>query len=285
MKSAELLREIESIARSRGDLACERHPLAYRCGRFDLLRVASSEIARTDKVLFVLSGLHGDERAGPLSILKFLDEITQRAHTLGVKLVVYPLANPSGFDAGTRYNGDHDSGAEGNGDFLRDVDGGWRWSIDVDDRLPVETVALGRLLKEREPRAQIRAVLDLHQDCLTSDLGAAAYHYAFGDLGAYQTIVDELRAVVPVLANTEIGAGFGVQIDERGNVVRATGDEAPPRTDENGFIVRHDGSIVDLAFREGVPFAVAAETTGATPIDVACEVNRRWLHGLLRAIA
>ena len=42
--------------------------------------------------------------------LEYLTEIFERAHEAGIKLIVYPLGNPSGFDRGTRYNIDNDKG-------------------------------------------------------------------------------------------------------------------------------------------------------------------------------
>jgi hypothetical protein len=52
-----------------------------------------------------------------------------------------------------------------------------------------------------------------------------------------------------------------------------------------GFIRRHDGTLSDLLFRLGVRHSIAAETTGATPMTDAIEVNRLWIEGLFELAA
>ncbi|MBI1946304.1 MAG: succinylglutamate desuccinylase/aspartoacylase family protein [Deltaproteobacteria bacterium] len=293
--AAALLDRVAAVVARRGDLVLTRRELHYRAGRWPLVRVASRALDETPRVLLVLAGLHGDEVAGPITVASELDHLAERAHARGLGVVVYPLANPSGFDAGTRYNADHDRGSAGNGDFLRYLreDGSvvdevepsptpraWRWSSELGVPLPAETRALHELLT-RDPLERVVAALDLHQDLLTQGVGPAAYAYSFGDTSVYRDVVAQARALVPLLANRAIGAGFGVQIDERGRAVQPEGDAGAPTSDADGFVVRHDGSLTDLLYRLGAPYSVAVETTGATPLDVACAVNRVWLDGLL----
>ena len=52
----------------------------------------------------IFAGLHGDEVAGVLAAVRFLEELARKpgiAH--GYELYVYPLCNPTGFEDGTRH--------------------------------------------------------------------------------------------------------------------------------------------------------------------------------------
>ena len=297
--SSTLLARIEDSVARRGDLVLARHELVYRAGRWPLVRVASRALGEAKGVVLVLAGLHGDEIAGPITVAQELDGLAERAHRHGLGLIVYPLANPSGFDVGTRYNADHDRGSAGNGDFLRylsddgtlvdEVEPGptprrWRWSSELGVALPVETRALHECLR-RDPLTRVLAALDLHQDLLSEGVGPAAYAYAFGDRSAYRSIVDAVGALVPLLAERAIGAGFGVEIDEEGRARQPSVITAVPISDADAFIERHDGSLTDLMYRLGVQHSIAVETTGATPLDVACAVNRAWLEGIVELAA
>ena len=298
--ASDLLATLAATVAGRSDLVMETHALQHRCGRYDIARIASRDLASGPLVL-VQAGLHGDEKAGPLTFARHLHDIVDYAHARGVKLIMFPLANPSGFDGNTRYNGDHDRGSAGNGDFLRYIlaDGSyadelppafaesalpWCWSSDVDVALPAETKLMQALLR-REPLARIAAALDLHQDCLTPGLGPCSYAYAFGDMRRYQGITSAVRAWVPLLADRVIGAGFGVEIDGKGDAQRPQSSGAHPTSDADGFLVRHDGSLTDLFFRLGARHSVAVETSGATPIDVACAVNLLWIKGMIDLVS
>ena len=90
---------------------------------------------------------------------------------------------------------------------------------------------------------------------------------------------------LPVLGNTVLGAGFGVEIDAHGVATKHQSDSVHPRSDDDGLIQRHDGSLTDLFYRLGARASVAVETTGATPLDVACAVNMVWIRGILELAA
>lgn len=293
-------RAITALSR-RPDVALSRHRLHYRCGRFQLLRLASKPLPASTPLLLVRAGIHGDEVAGPITLARHLERLFDRAHSSGIGMLVYPLGNPSGYLHGLRYNADHDTGDEGNNDFLRYLlaDGRWAgalapgqsftrfaWSSDpvTGVRLPLETTTMHRVLRA-DPLAQVRAAVDLHQDHLTPGADAAAYHYAFGDRHAYAGIIACIRRHLPVLAHTAIGAGFGTRIDATGQVLGTPMLDGAPVSDGSGFIERHDGTLSDLMWRLGVPYSVAPETTRATSLDVSVEVNVAWLEGLIDLLA
>ena len=280
-KTAGYDEELMKLANGRRDIRIERHRLAHDRGGFDFYRIVSRDARPDDRFMLIRAGIHGDEVAGPLTILHYFNHIFDYAHKRGIRLIVYPLGNPAGYDARQRYNTDGGGKSGVNNDFVRyglengnivdDIRRGakfrrWYWSSDsrLQLRLPAETQLMHHLLR-RDPLESIVAALDLHQDNISRIDRPAAYHYAFGDLTVYGRIVQRIRKTVPVLDHKVISAG----------------QTSGMRTDAEGFIVRHDGTLGDLLYRLGVPYPVTAETTGKTPLDTAFRVNLLWIKGLI----
>jgi hypothetical protein len=294
MPSTEYHALLRAKVDARSDLVCTTHPLTYRAGTWELLRIASTDVSPHDKVVVVRATIHGDEISGALSILNYFDELVDYAHQRGLKLILYPLGNPSGFDRRLRYNVDHHMG-DGNNDFLRYVmdDGSIEsdlgpgkpstpWTIANDPALGIDLPEESRVMLElvqRDPLSQVVAAFDWHQDLVT-DLPMCAYHYAYGDLARYDEIAARIAEVVPLLAGYDMAGGFGEQIDDQGRLVPLT-DGVAVRSDANGFIVRHDGSFSDFYQHIGAAHSVATETTGATPMKQACLVNWIWFTGVV----
>ena len=235
--------------------------------RFDLVGLRSPG----EPLVLITAGFHGDEKAGPLTLLAHTPEIVAYAAARGVGLAIYPCVNPSGFEAHVRYNL---SGERPNNDFLRYelAPGVWRGEllhgekflrvVPAVDGLPKETAALAREL-DRLPLPA--AALDLHQDNFIH--GDLFYAYVFGDLGAYRPLMARAGALVPVLRSSIVDSGH-----EPGSDVRA---------DREGLIVCHDGSITDRYPRAGVPYTAAIETTTDTPSELADEINLIWARGFI----
>ena len=219
----------------------------------------------------ITAGFHGDEKAGPRTILDHTPEIVAYAAERGVGLTVYPCVNPSGFEDHTRYNA---SGERPNNDFLRYelAPGVWRGElydgqsftriVPASHGLPKETAALARALDAGPTPV---AALDLHQDNFIH--GAMFYAYVFGDFAAYRPLLARSGSLVPVLRSTIVDSGH-----EPGSDVRA---------DAEGFIICHDGSITDRFHRAGVPYTAAIETTTETPADLADQINLIWIRGFI----
>ena len=273
--------ELKRLSAERRDIKIKRHRLRHRSSRCDFFRIVSRGTKQNDRFMLIRAGIHGDEVAGPLTIIRYFDRIFDYAHKRDVKLIVYPLGNPAGFDARQRYNTDCSESSGINNDFVRyelengdwtdDIGRGakikrWYWSSDrrLNQKLPAETQLMHELLR-RDPLENIVAALDLHQDNISKIDHAAAYHYAFGDLSVYGRIVEAIHKTVPVLANKLISAG----------------QSSGMRTSKEGFIIRHDGTLGDLLYRLGVKYSVTVETTGKTPLDKACRVNWLWIKGLI----
>ena len=219
----------------------------------------------------VTAGFHGDEKAGPRTLLAHTAEIVAYAAERGVGLTVYPCVNPSGFETNTRYNV---SGERPNNDFLRYelASGVWRGElydgqpfkkvVPAWEGLPKETAALARAL-DRSPTPV--AALDLHQDNFIR--GPFFYAYIFGDPAWYRPLLARSGTLVPVLRSSIVDSGH-----EPGSDVRA---------DPEGFIFCHDGSITDRFHRAGVPYTAAIETTTDTPAELSDEINLIWVRGFI----
>jgi hypothetical protein len=219
----------------------------------------------------ITAGFHGDEKAGPLTLLEHVSEIVTYAAERDVGLAIYPCVNPSGFEAHTRYNV---TGERPNNDFLRyeTAPGAWRGELregedflrvePASEGIPKETAALAR---ELDGRPTPNAALDLHQDNFIH--GSLFYAYIFGDRACYRPMLARSGALVPVLRNALVDSGH-----EPGTDVHA---------DREGFIVCHDGSVTDRFHRAGVPYTAAIETTTETPWPLADEINLIWIRGFI----
>ena len=283
MKAKSYIAKCIKRIESRNDVVWNVYPLHYKAWTFELLRIQSKKITSKDKVILITSWIHGEEIAGPLSLLTYFNRIIDFIHHHGYKVIIYPLTNPSGFERGTRMNIDDDSWDSGNNDFLRYllpngniVDELWdkkeytkRYRSNdplLKLKLPVETTMLTTLIKQ-DVYNHIMISVDFHQDYIKKERWICAYHYAFGDFTLYDPIIHELEKYIPLLSNSMINSWFMV----RKHTV----------TNDHGFIVRHDGSITDLMWRLGVPYTVAVETTGQTPLPLAKKINRLWIKWLV----
>ena len=293
MKTNDLYSKLINSLQGRRDVWIEKHKVHYKKGKYDVLKIKSRNIGKKDKVVLITAGIHGDEIAGPLTLFKYINEIITRAHTQGLKIIIYPLTNPSGFDK-TRYNIDNYKGTYGNNDFIRytlkdgrivdDLGSSTDFvSFDLpkvtDKILPQETRLLHSLIK-KDIKNNIIASIDLHQDYLTPTKESGAYHYSFGNLKLYKDIIKQIEKIVPIYKNKPVGAGFSVKISKDGKIAKGISNDLVV-SDKQGFIVRHDGSLSDYMFRLGVKYCVTTETFSATPLDVACKVNLIWIKGII----
>ncbi|MGZ3457388.1 MAG: hypothetical protein ACXU86_02665 [Archangium sp.] len=217
-----------------------------------------------DRWLVITSGFHGEEPAGPLTLSQYFEDIAEYARERKVGLRVYPCINPSGFEDGSRYNR---SGEKPNNDFIRyeTAPGVWkgelargepflRWALY--DGGPKETRAV-RSDMARYPAPQ--AALDIHQDNYLPL--AATYAYTFGDKGAYRPLTKASSAYAHVIRDDKV-------------------DESN-RTDADGLIEYHDGSVTDYFLRSGVPYSAALETTTRTPLEACHAINLLWIRGFI----
>jgi hypothetical protein len=247
----------------------EIRPFATVVEGADSYELLYAEIAG-GRTLTITAGFHGDEVAGPLTLLEHMPEIVAHAQRQGVGLRIYPCLNPSGFTDGTRYNR---SGEFPNNDLLRyevtpgrwvgELRGGHQFSrLDLHRDGPKETRAI---LEDLERASAPDGALDLHQDPWLD--GALSYAYVFGPRAAYLPLVAATDPIVRLARD--------VKVDDEDNV----------HSDKDGLIELHDGSVTDYFFRRGVPFTAALETTTQTPLARSHEVNLLWIRGFIDLVA
>jgi hypothetical protein len=258
MEYAEYLDRFRAHARL---ATVEEYASVIENGRpYPLLRVITPGL----RTCTITAGFHGEEPAGPLTLLEHLPEILEHARARGVGLRIYPNINPSGFEVGSRYNA---SGEQPNNDFLRYelTPGEWvgelpdgasflRWELFSGG--PKET----RVLRaDLEPQSAPHAALDIHQDRYSE--GALTYAYVFEPLAAFEPLVERSSEHLPI--------GRELQLDPQ------------HRTGPSGLVVSHDGSVSDYFFRRGVPYCATLETTTHSPMSACHRVNLIWIHGFI----
>lgn len=124
----------------------------------------------------IFAGIHGDEEAGVFAAVRFLRRLAERPGLArGYELFVYPLCNPSGFDAATRE-------AAGGRDLNREF---WKGSPAIEVRL------LERQIRGR----RFDGLISLHADFESAGL----YAYALGAQVTEHVVEPALRAAERVL--------------------------------------------------------------------------------------
>jgi len=256
---ADYLQQLLGAADATG-LAMSEYGRVDELGRsWPLLKLESTGRVR----LTITAGFHGEEPAGPLTCLHHLPAITAYARSRDVGLTIYPCINPSGFEAGHRYNA---SGEQPNNDFLRyETASGVKGELAANEAFtrwflydggPKETRAV-RADLEKSPTPH--AAIDLHQDAWVRR--PCHYAYMFGDRAPFEALV---RRTVPFAK-----AAVHLQVYEN------------KLTDHCGLIVDHDGSVSDYFRRRGSRWVVTLETSTATPMNRAQQVNLLWVKGFV----
>lgn len=271
--------------------------------RYRFLRIASADIDRNDNILLITTGMHGDEATGPLFVLRRINWILNTAHEAGVKVIIYPLINPSGFELGTHYNLLGDAKLQrGNNDFLvfRNRKGDIAYDLGTRDtaalvlkfrssdrrlrlRLPPEARLMHRLLENDfwNHHKQIIGALDLHEgkdeDELALKEPAGAFHYAFVKHAFAGIARNVARAGIPVLRNRSVSDGFERSSDGYA-LVRVM------KTDNDGCIRYYDGSLTEYLWRLKVPYAACVDTTNGLFRRRIMELYGLWVRGMIALI-
>jgi hypothetical protein len=145
------------------------------------LAISAWHTPKRGEALWILSGIHGEEPAGPNAIARQLEAIAELADS-GVPMVVIPLANPKAYRANWRYPNtaerDWRKGGYSVGDaeyLLPDLETGTKPRDDAPSG--PDTEALTRSVLELAKAYPPRLVLDLHEDELSTTGG---YIYSQG---------------------------------------------------------------------------------------------------------
>ena len=225
--------------------------------------------------LVIISGVHGEEQVGPVTLLEYLDEILSYAKAQGVALSIYPMYSPTGWGRGKRHTVE---GKRTNKLVEYRIDGKWKADL-MDD----EQYSNVRMAKDATEEAKTMfndamvhppvAMLDIHQD---SDLDkmdkpAVTYAYTF-ERGPYQAISREAGKYLPLAVGTKVEL--------------YDGEKNKATVGPDGLIVCHMDDTTQGAFKLiGAKHSVTVETSlGADPKKVK-QVNLVWIKGMIDLVA
>jgi predicted deacylase len=182
----------------------------------------------------IVAGIHGNEIAGPLSVLRILSSLI---HDLpqGFRYVVYPMINPSGFDLRQRFDADG-----------RDLNAIYEGTLKSQNYEEVQV-----FFEDVQKFAPFEALMALHED---SDL-EKFYMYGLGEenLQFYHAICAYARTWVEPWNNAEI---YGCHSDDFGLILATARDHA------------FDGALYKM---ELAKIAYTLETPGK--LDIEFRVN------------
>jgi len=152
----------------------------------------------------IVSGIHGNEIAGPLCILKIVDAII---HDLPeqFRYIVYPMINPSGFDLRQRFDADH-----------RDLNALYAPTLRSKNYFEVQV-----FFQDALKFTPFEAVITLHED---SDKDKF-YMYGLGkeNIDFYHAICGFAKTCIPPWMNGEIE---GCITDEHGLILSNSRDHS-----------------------------------------------------------
>ncbi|OGM10516.1 hypothetical protein A2Z67_02850 [Candidatus Woesebacteria bacterium RBG_13_36_22] len=185
--------------------------------------------------VLIAAGFHGEEVAGPFSVLKFLEEADD-LELAEVNFTFLPCVNPIGFNRNTRYAR---SGEKTNAGFCHHKNGD---ILSVEGQILMENIDF---IKEMSKDG----FLSLHEDVDSEKF--YTYIYSFPKVKRALSFAEAIR-------NEE--ANYFETI-ENGTKMNEGND--PEAIAVNGIIQNHcDGSFEDFLAHEGIIRTVATETPG-----------------------
>ena len=124
----------------------------------------------------IFAGIHGDETAGVLAAVRFLEELARTPELArGYEIYVYPLCNPTGFEDGTRHS-------RGGRDLNREF---WTGSREPEVQL----------LEQQIRTLRFDGLISLHAD----DDSAGLYAFALGALVTQDVVEPALAAAEKIV--------------------------------------------------------------------------------------
>ncbi len=202
--------------------------------------------------LLIAAGFHGEEKAGPLALLKWLETFDINLYKK-VDLSFLPVVNPVGFNVGQRYNNQKE---KSNCGFCHPESG------EMPSQEGVILLRNFALLKSHSRDG----FLSLHEDVTTDKY----YIYTFEHTKEPTKFTYDLR--------DELGKCFGPPLDNESVVSDAAlTTEMKHRTGNaivhDGIVFQHcDGSLEDALFHEGSR-SVVTETPGTYKLAYRIEAN------------
>jgi len=199
--------------------------------------------------VLIAAGFHGEEKAGPLAIMKWL-ESKSWSHRIDMSFL--PVVNPTGFDIGQRYNYLNQITNTG---FCHTKELGDTPSMEGQTLLAYEEHIIKRLARD--------GFLSLHEDIATQEF--YVYSYEPG-----------LEPSPFALAIRDVEDRFFKRYED-GNGVITDGSSVlyPERGVVKEAMVHNfcDGSYEDFRMHQGCPHSLATETPGKLPISKRVGAN------------
>jgi predicted deacylase len=219
-----------------------------RVYNYPLLLLHPEKLNKNRPNILIAAGFHGDEPAGCLGILHFL-EIGPLNLISSLNLSFLPLVNPSGFNFKGRLNKE---GQDPNRGFCHS------------DSTKPQPSCEGNLLIKNLPKLKLLAkdgFLSLHEDIEQE----CFYIYTFENSEKYSEF--------SICLANELAKYFEPCSDGiiEGSIVK------------NGIIFRQcDGSFEDLLFHEGVPRTACTETPGLKDLKERIDANAQTIMEFVR---
>lgn len=199
--------------------------------------------------ILIVAGFHGEEKAGPLAIMRWL-ESKQIPTKIDISFI--PVVNPVGFNIGQRYN---NKGEKSNCGFCH-------------PELGDAPSAEGQILLTNEinlKKLSRNGFLDLHEDITVNEY----YVYDYEKNGQPSDVAKAVRDVEDRFF-ARYGNGNGVVTD--GSTVVLYGQTEPTTVKEGIVFNLCDGSYEDLRMHQGSEHALATETP-AKGIRISKRIN------------
>ena len=225
--------------------------------------------------MVVVTGQHGEERAGPALFLDRGKALFEMARMRGLGLRCYPCVNPEGYERDTRRDVQGDIHANSFLEFEREP-GKW-----VDELAPGDVCISTRRAQLQAPETkafcddleafaenhEIRAVLDLHEDSILPP----GYAFAYVGSGHHALYASILRNSALPLSNVHL------ENESWSNVEL--------RTDDAGLVEDFcDGSVTDWAEEVGIPHTICIETPVHAPYSMAVSCYLIWIEAIMQAV-
>lgn len=265
---------------------------------YPLYKIQSEKIAKKDKILVITTGFHGEEPQGPITIQNHEERILNYANEKGVKIIIYPCINPSGFEYNKRYNL---SDKSPNNYFIyykikpkifaSEIPYRTKFEkyIEMDKtklrkQMPKESLLLIKDLKKSLINKKPIAILDMHQD----DETPKNTHYmiiAGEKRKEYQKIMQKAGKYVRILKNISLSQSSTTIYGIKSPKELQKKIQKAYQLDEKGIITIHDGTITDFLYRKGAKHAVAIETDIKMSPKTAQKINLLWIKEMIDFIS
>jgi predicted deacylase len=186
--------------------------------------------------------VHGDEKSGPIALLALVRQLKRIRH---VRLLLFPVVNPYGFERGQRRSA-------GRVDLNRHA---------ADPRPPQEARAILASLR----RYSLAAFLSLHEDDVLARPYLHGYAHDERGTGIVTSIANTINRSHPLARNRRI---HGLR-NERGVIL------SPSR----------DGSFEDALHRSGAPVSICFEVPDRMPFARMIQTNIDAINALLAVVS